>query len=87
MASSEKSRDRHRGGSGIGRSVALALLKDGCSVALAGRRADLLEETAKLSGAGGRALVAPTDVTDQKQVQALFAATKARFGAPGRALQ
>ena len=38
-------------GSGIGRSVALALLKDGYRVALAGRRKELLEETAKLSGA------------------------------------
>ncbi|HET7767061.1 MAG TPA: SDR family oxidoreductase, partial [Burkholderiales bacterium] len=45
-----------------------------------GRRKDLLEETAKMSGAGERALVAATDVTDQKQVQALFAATKTRFG-------
>ena len=39
-------------GSGIGRSVALAFLKDGYRVALAGRRKELLEETAKLSGAG-----------------------------------
>jgi NAD(P)-dependent dehydrogenase (short-subunit alcohol dehydrogenase family) len=67
-------------GSGIGRSVALAFLKDGYGVALAGRRKDLLEETAKMSGAGERALVAATDVTDPKQVQALFAATKAKFG-------
>src|SRR5947209_3706029 len=50
-------------GSGIGRSVALAFLKDGYGVALAGRRKDLLEETAKLSGAGARALVVPTGLT------------------------
>ncbi len=66
-------------GSGIGRSVALAFLKDGYRVALAGRRKELLEETAKL-GAGERALVVPTDVTDQKAVQALFAAAKEKFG-------
>src|SRR5262245_25353962 len=67
-------------GSGIGRSVALAFLKDGYRVELAGRRSDALEETAKLAGAGERALVVPTDVTEHKAVQSLFAATKERFG-------
>ena len=67
-------------GSGIGRSVALAFLKDGYRVALAGRRRDMLEETAKLSAAGERALVVPTDVTDAKAIGALFAAAKASFG-------
>jgi NAD(P)-dependent dehydrogenase (short-subunit alcohol dehydrogenase family) len=67
-------------GSGIGRSVALAMLKDGYRVALAGRRKELLEETAKLSGVGEHALVVPTDVTDQKAVRALFAAAKEKFG-------
>src|SRR6266852_444094 len=67
-------------GSGIGRSVALAFLKDGYRVALAGRRKDKLDETAKDSGARARALVVPTDVTDQKSVRALFAATKEKFG-------
>jgi len=46
-------------GSGIGRSVALAFLRDGCRVALAGRRKDKLDETAKESGAGARALSCP----------------------------
>ena len=67
-------------GSGIGRAVALAFLGDGYRVALAGRRADRLERTAKDSGAGERALVVPTDVTDQKSVRVLFAATRERFG-------
>ena len=67
-------------GSGIGRSVALAFLKDGYRVALAGRRKDKLDETAKESGAGERALVVQTDVTDAKSVKALFAATKEKFG-------
>ena len=67
-------------GSGIGRSVALAFLKDGYRVALAGRRKDRLEQTAKDSGAGERALVLPTDVTDAKSVHALFFATKEKFG-------
>jgi NAD(P)-dependent dehydrogenase (short-subunit alcohol dehydrogenase family) len=64
-------------GSGIGRAVALALLGDGYRVALAGRRCELLEETARLGGGG---LVVPTDVTDPAQVAALFAAAKEAFG-------
>jgi NAD(P)-dependent dehydrogenase (short-subunit alcohol dehydrogenase family) len=64
-------------GSGIGRAVALALLGDGYRVALAGRRRELLEETARLGGGG---LVVPTDVTDPAQVAALFAAAKEAFG-------
>ncbi|MGB5080411.1 MAG: SDR family oxidoreductase [Burkholderiales bacterium] len=67
-------------GSGIGRAVALALLKDGYRVALAGRRKERLEQTAKDSGAGERALVAQTDVTDPRSVHALFATTKEKFG-------
>lgn len=67
-------------GSGIGRAAALALLGDGWSVALAGRRAEPLQEVARESGAGDRALAVPTDVADPKSVEALFAATVARFG-------
>ena len=40
-------------GSGIGRSVALAMMKEGYSVVLAGRRQDALEETATLGGSYG----------------------------------
>jgi NAD(P)-dependent dehydrogenase (short-subunit alcohol dehydrogenase family) len=67
-------------GSGIGRAAALALLADGWSVALAGRRAELLEAVAKESGAGARALPVSTNVADPASVQALFAATVAKFG-------
>lgn len=67
-------------GTGIGRAAALALLADGWSVALAGRRAEPLEAVAKESGAGARALAVPTDVADPKSVEALFAATAAKFG-------
>ena len=66
-------------GSGIGRAVALALLGQGYRVALAGRRAAALEETAATAG-GGDTLVAPTDVGDEAQVDALFAAISERFG-------
>ncbi len=68
-------------GSGIGRQVALALLGEGYSVVLAGRRAEPLEETVKEAGAAGpRALAVPTDVSDPVSVRALFAKTKASFG-------
>jgi NAD(P)-dependent dehydrogenase (short-subunit alcohol dehydrogenase family) len=68
-------------GSGVGRASALALLADGWSVALAGRRADALEETAGMAGdAKPRALPVSTDVGDPKAVDALFAAVRERFG-------
>ncbi len=68
-------------GSGIGRAVAHALLRDGYSVALAGRRRDALEQTVVDAGPdGSRALVVPTDVTDPDAVSLLFEATKTAFG-------
>ncbi len=68
-------------GSGIGRASALALLTAGYHVVLAGRRADALNETAKLAGAlGANALAVSTDATDPAAVKALFAATHAKFG-------
>ncbi|WP_295957741.1 SDR family oxidoreductase [Rhodoferax sp.] len=67
-------------GSGIGRAVALALLADGYSVALAGRRAEPLQAVALESGAAERALAVPTDVTDPAAVQALFETAVAQFG-------
>jgi NAD(P)-dependent dehydrogenase (short-subunit alcohol dehydrogenase family) len=68
------------GGSGIGRAAAMALLGAGWKVALAGRRADALQETAKLSGAGERALAVPADMTDPASVAALFEATVRQWG-------
>jgi len=67
-------------GSGIGKSVALTLLRDGYSVALAGRRKDALEQTVKESGAGTRTLAVPTDVSDPQSVKTLFAKAKEAFG-------
>ena len=68
-------------GSGIGRATAVALLHEGYSVALAGRRAEALGQTAAQAGeAGGRALVVPADVTDPASVKALFQKTQAAFG-------
>jgi NAD(P)-dependent dehydrogenase (short-subunit alcohol dehydrogenase family) len=65
-------------GSGIGRAVATALLKEGYNVALAGRRREPLEQTA--AAARERALPVPTDVADARSVRALFDAVKSRFG-------
>ncbi len=65
-------------GSGIGRAVAVDLARHGWRVALAGRRAAQLGETAGMIGAG--ALVHPCDLTDPAAVGGLFAATVARWG-------
>ncbi|WP_030196764.1 SDR family oxidoreductase [Streptomyces sp. NRRL S-87] len=67
-------------GSGIGRSVALALAAAGWSVALAGRRAEALEETARAAGAEADVLCVRADVTDPGDVAALFAAVRDRYG-------
>ena len=67
-------------GSGIGKASALALLRDGWHVALAGRRADVLQAAAAESGAGARALAVPTDITSPDSVAALFAAVKQAWG-------
>jgi len=68
-------------GSGIGKAVAVTLLKNGYSVALAGRRADALAQAIRDAGdAGSRALAVPTDVGNPASVHALFARTKERFG-------
>jgi NADP-dependent 3-hydroxy acid dehydrogenase YdfG len=67
-------------GSGIGKASALALLNAGYSVALAGRRAELLNQAVSESGAGARALAVPTDVSKPADVTALFAMTQEKFG-------
>ena len=68
-------------GSGVGQGAALALLENGYSVTLAGRRAERLEMTAAAAGpAASRALVVPTDVGNPDAVRALFDKTQERFG-------
>ena len=68
-------------GSGIGRSAALALMRDGYSVTLAGRRTEPLEATAgQAEEFRERFLVAPTDVGDPESVRALFSKTVEQFG-------
>jgi NAD(P)-dependent dehydrogenase (short-subunit alcohol dehydrogenase family) len=68
-------------GSGIGAAVATRLAHDGWRVALAGRRAEALHETAVAAGDGAGAVRAvPTDVTDPAAVQALFAEVVGAWG-------
>ncbi len=68
-------------GTGIGRAICESLLEGGWQVALAGRRAATLHDTAAaLDPDGSRTLCQPTDVGDPAQVDALFAATIARWG-------
>ena len=66
-------------GSGIGRAVALAFLRQGYSVVLAGRRVDALQAVVKES-ASSMALTVATDVTNPPSVAALFAKIKDTFG-------
>jgi NAD(P)-dependent dehydrogenase (short-subunit alcohol dehydrogenase family) len=81
MASQEKIALVTGASSGVGRATALALMKAGYTVVLAGRRKDALEATATQGKAfGGKSLVVPADVTDHASVKALFAKTKETFG-------
>jgi len=68
-------------GTGIGRQTALALLREGYAVSLAGRRMERLQETVDLAGAArARALAVPADVSDPASVRALFDKTQEAFG-------
>ena len=68
-------------GTGIGRASALALLQDGFSVALAGRRIEALERTLDQAGDNAsRAIAVSTNVGDPDSVQSLFAKTVETFG-------
>ncbi len=69
------------GGSGIGKSVAIALSKAGYSVALSGRRQETLDTVAEeIKSAGGAALAVRSDVADPEDVSALFDKTIEAFG-------
>lgn len=68
-------------GSGIGRATAVALLREGYAVVLAGRRQDALEETVRISGVDrSRIMIVQTDVTNPQAVNNLFEQTRQRFG-------
>jgi NAD(P)-dependent dehydrogenase (short-subunit alcohol dehydrogenase family) len=68
-------------GTGIGRACALEFARQGAAVALAGRRREPLEAARdEIQAAGGRAQVAPCDVTVRAEVERALAATEQNFG-------
>ena len=68
-------------GSGVGRATALALSRENYAVVLAGRRINLLEDTAILARDWeGHMLVVRSDVSDPKSVSELFHAVQTNFG-------
>jgi 3-oxoacyl-[acyl-carrier protein] reductase len=68
-------------GSGIGRSVAIALARAGADVAVLGRRADRLKETAEgIRSAGRTAVVVPADVADDDAVRGAVAQAAEAIG-------
>lgn len=67
--------------SGIGAAAASALAACGATVALVARRKERLEElAARIEGAGGRALVVASDITDQPQAAEAVDRTVAELG-------
>ena len=66
-------------GTGVGRAASLALMNAGFTVVLAGRRLDMLEETAKL-GPAGKSLCVTADMTKPDSIAALFDKVKATYG-------
>ena len=67
-------------GTGIGKATALAFLRDGWRVVLAGRRGELLAQTKSEGAPGAEALIVPTDVTDPNAVSRLFKNAEQAFG-------
>ena len=67
--------------SGLGRAIAEAFAAEGAKVVLAARRKEALDEVAAgIKAKGGIALAAPTDVTKEPEVIALFKTALDAFG-------
>ena len=67
-------------GSGIGAAVAQALLANGWTTVMVGRRQDRLEEAAQAGPANQLALPIACDVADPAQVEQLFSRVEKQFG-------
>ena len=81
MAASQKVALITGGGTGIGKSAALALAKNGFSVVITGRRKEPLDKTAaEIEKLGVKALAIVADVGKPSDVDVLFAKTKEKFG-------
>ncbi len=66
---------------GMGRDICLALAGEGAHLALAAREAEPLKRlAAEIEALGRRAIVQPTDVTDEASVETLVKATLAGLG-------
>ncbi|MGH7385399.1 MAG: SDR family NAD(P)-dependent oxidoreductase [Candidatus Rokuibacteriota bacterium] len=66
---------------GMGADICRTLAREGAHLALAAREVAPLEELAKeVEAPGRRALVVPTDVTDERAVERLVARTKETYG-------
>lgn len=69
------------GGTGLGKTMALALAREGAHVVVASRRVEPLEQTVReISAMGRRGLAIPTDVTDSGQVNRLVEQTLQEMG-------
>ena len=79
MSTSQKIAVVTGAGTGVGKAVALALMKDGYAVALAGRRKDKLDEVAR-EGTPGKSLAVVTDVADPDSIKALFKTVRETYG-------
>ena len=66
-------------GSGVGQAIAIALVKQGWRVALVGRRAETLQQTAKLTASGGQVLICPCDIGDSAAVERMAKQVLAEF--------
>jgi 3-oxoacyl-[acyl-carrier protein] reductase len=69
------------GGSGLGREIALELVRRGYDLALIGRRRQPLEETLALAGANQSGAIFPCDVRDAEALERIAAEVNARWGA------
>lgn len=68
-------------GTGVGKSAALALAREGYGIVLAGRRKEPIDEVAKeIEALGSSALAVQSDIGDPESVENLFAKTKETFG-------
>ncbi len=68
-------------GTGMGKAGALRLAREGANIVLAGRRQNELDAVAReIAATGGSALTVATDISDERQVEALVAKTLDSFG-------
>src|SRR5437870_6408943 len=72
------------GATGIGRSTAERLAAEGAAVAVnfIGDRSAADELVTEITGSGGRAVAVEADISQEGQVQAIFARAREEFGGP-----